>query len=404
MPNYTYSAVNSGGKVLKGTVQADRKEDAVAKLKARGIFPTSVEEANALNSEINIGFLNKKPKPKDLSVFCRQMNSILSAGVQMTDALDMLGEQTENKSLANSIRACRQKIAGGVALSEAMQEQKCFEGIFATMVAAGESSGNLEMAFDRMAEKFEKDTKMKSLVKKSTMYPIVLAVVTVVVIVVMLTFVVPKFQDMLSQLGTEMPALTQFVIDASEFVKNNLLYIIIGVVAFVFAFRKFKATNVGKHILGKISMKVPLLGPLTVRTACSNTARTLATLLAAGLPMLDALEITADTMTNIWFKEALLQVKKDVSVGATLSEAMTNCNMYPPMLCHMAKIGEETGNIVGMFDNTADYYDQEVQASTEQVTAAMEPMVIVVMAGVVGTMVIALLMPMISMYGNMDNM
>lgn len=403
MPNYVYAALDKTGKTIKGSVQANSEQDAVAKIKSRGITPTSIEAANALNSEVNISFLEKKPKPKDLSVFCRQMTSILSAGVSMTDALEMLAEQTENKTLAAAINGCRQKISGGVAMSEAMQDYKCFQGIFATMIAAGESSGNLEMSFNRMAEKFEKDTKLQSLIKKSTMYPIILGIVTVAVVVVMLTFVVPKFQDTLASLGSELPGITLAIIAISDFVKNNFILIAVFVAGFVFFFRWFKKTDFGNHLIGKVMLKAPLFGKLTERQACSNAARTLATLLAAGLPMLDAIEITANVMTNVNFKDALMNVKKEVSVGVTLSEALTNTKMFPPMLCHMAKIGEETGDLVKMFDRTAEYYDEEVASSTEQVTAAMEPAVIVVMAGIVGTIVIALMLPMINMYGSLES-
>ncbi len=404
MADFAYKALNSLGKEVSGTIAADSREDALNKLKGKELTPLSCDEATGLNKEVQFGFLQKAPKPRDMSVFCRQMVSILSAGVGMSNALEMLGAQTENKVLAEAINGCRKKIEAGSSMHEAMQDYKCMSGIFATMVAAGEESGSLEISFNRMSEKFEKDAALKALVKKSTMYPIVLCVVLIGVVVVMLTFIVPKFQDFLGSLGGELPALTQAIVNASDFFKSNFPLIAIIVVGLVIGFKAVKKTPQGRHVIDMIMLKVPLLGTLTTKTACANVMRTLATLLSTGISMLDALDITRDTMTNIYYVEAIESIKKEVAQGTPLSEAMEATNMFPPMIFHMTKIGEETGNLVEMFDRSAEYYDEEVKASTEAVTAAIEPIVIVAMAGIVGTMVISLLLPMMNMYDALDSM
>ena len=404
MTNFAYTALNEEGKEVRGTISAETNEEALAKIKAKGMTPLNVEKANALNSDINLSILQKKPTPKDMSLFCRQMVSILSAGVAMSEALEMLGLQTENPVLKDAINGCRLRIEGGSSMHEAMKEYpKVFPDVFATMVAAGEESGSLEISFTRMAEKFEKDTKMKALIKKSTMYPMVLGVIVVGVIIVMLGFIVPKFQDFLSSLGTELPALTQAIVDASDFFKAHYILIFAIVAALVVGFKMFQKTEFGLHLIDKIKMKMPLVGNLTIRTACSNMMRTLATLLSTGIPMIDAIDICGETMTNVFYKEAMASIKSEVSQGIPLSEAIENTKLFPPMVCHMTKIGEETGNLVGMFDRSADYYDEEVQSATEAMTAALEPIIIVVMAGIVGTMVVALLMPMMSMYDGLDS-
>lgn len=405
MASFNYVAVDSTGKQVKETIDVATEADVVAYLKSKGLTATKIEAANALNSNIQLSFLEPKVTPRDLSVFCRQMVSVLSAGVSISKALEMLGEQTANKALANAIVGCKKSIEGGSTMHEAMREYpKVFSDIMCTMIAAGEESGSLETSFERIAEKNEKDTKLKALVKKSTMYPMILGILVVVIVTFMLTVIVPKFEDFLGSLGGSLPPLTQFLVDASDFMKNNILLIGAAVVALIIGFKMFKKTAFGRHLIDKIMLKVPLLGTLTTKTACSNVMRMLATLLATGISMIDAISITADTMTNIYYKEALLDVKTEVAQGTPLSDALEHTKMFPPMVHHMARIGEETGDLVSIFDRSALYYDEEVEASTQAVTAALEPMVIIAMAGVVGTMVIALLMPMMSMYDSLDSM
>ena len=405
MPDFNYVGLNNDtGKQVKGTINADSEAEALDKIKAKGLTPMELSEATAMTKSVSIGFGTAKPKPRDMSVFCRQMVSVLSAGVSMSKALEMLGEQTENKTLKLAIQGCQQKIEAGSSMHEAMEDYSCMKGIFATMVAAGEESGSLEVSFTRMAEKFEKDAKLKALVKKSTMYPMVLGIVLVVVVVVMLEFIIPKFTDFLGQLGGELPGITKAIVGASDFFKSHFVLILIAVVALVVGIKMFKKTSVGRHFIDNIMLKAPLFGTLTTKTACANVARTLATLVSTGISILDGLDIVASTMTNIFYKEALEKCKFEVAQGTPLSDALEETKLFPPMITQMTRIGEETGQLVEMFDRAANYFDEEVEAATQSVTAAIEPLVIVAMAGIVGTMVIALLMPMMSMYDSLDSM
>ncbi len=403
LAEYTYAALNANGKEIKGNVTADNREDALSKIKAKSLTPLDVKEATALNKSMEFGFGKKQPKAKDMSVFCRQMVSILSAGVGMAAALEMLSEQTENKVLAAAIAGCKQKIEAGSSMHEAMNDYKCMSGIFATMIAAGEESGNLEVSFERMADRFEKDEKIKSMIKKATSYPKIVGIIAVVVVIFMLVFLVPKFEDMLGQMGTEMPAITKAVVAASQFLMKRFYIIIPIVVGAVIGLKRFAATDFGHHFMDQLKIKIPVISTLTIKQNCSGTMRTMATLLASGIGMLECLEITSHTMTNIFFEEALQDVKTEVGQGTPLSEALEMTNLYPPMITHMVRIGEETGDLVGMFDRAADYYDDEVQAATDKVGAMIEPLVIVVLAGVVGTVIIALMAPMMSMYSGLDN-
>ena len=405
LAEFNYKALeNATGKEVKGTINADNEEEALQKLKAKELTPMEVTVATAMTKSVSIGFGKKAPKPRDMSVFCRQMVSILSAGVGMNKALEMLSAQTENAVLREAIEGCRTKIEQGSSMHEAMQDFKCMRGIFATMVAAGEESGSLEISFTRMAEKFEKDAAMKALVKKSTMYPKVLIFVLLGVVVAMLQFVIPKFQDFLGSLGGELPPLTKAIVAASDFFKARWYIIAAVVAAFVFAYKTFNKSAVGRHFIDNLKLKMPLMGPLTVKTACANITRTMGTLIATGLPMLEAIEIAGSTMENIHYQEAMQTVKTDVAQGTPLSDALESTKLFPSMVYQMTRIGEETGDLVAMFDRTAGYFDDEVKAATEAMTAAMEPLIIVAMAGIVGTMVISLLMPMMSMYDNLDSL
>lgn len=404
MPSYVYTALDANGKEKKGNVIGETEAEAIEKVKAQKLTVLKIEEANALNSEISLSFVQKQPKGRDMSVFCRQMVSILSAGVSMAQALDMLGEQTENKTLAEAIKGCKKKIESGSSMHEAMEDYACMRGIFSTMIAAGEESGSLETSFDRMAVRFEKDEKMKALVKKATMYPIIVVIVAVVVVVFMLIFLVPKFEDLLGQMGTEMPALTKAVVGASRFFVARF-YIIIPVIIAIIVGLKFLLKLPGAvHFVDTLKLKIPLFGNLTTKTACSNVTRTLATLLASGIGMIEAVDICKSVMTNTNYINAMDDIKTEVSQGTPLSEAFERTGLFPPMITHMTKIGEETGQMIEMFDRCAEYYDEEVQAATEALTAAIEPMVIVLLAGVVGTILIALMMPMLSMYTGLDNL
>lgn len=403
MANYAYTGVdNNTGKQVRGTVVADTVEDALEKVKERDVTPISCDVATAATREVSITKGGKKPTHRDMSVFCRQMVSVLEAGISMSKALEMLGAQTENRILSEAIWGCKTKIESGAAMSEAMKDYKIFPEIFCTMVAAGEESGSLEVSFSRMAVKFEKDAQIKALVRKSSMYPMMLAFVLVGVVIAMLGFVVPKFEDFLGSLGSELPAMTRGLVSASDFVKNNIVLIILGIIGLVIGFRKFKQTSVGRHFVDNIMLRIPAFSNLVTKTACSNLMRTLATLLATGIPMLEALDTVASTMTNIFFQEGLQRVKADVATGVPLSDALEATGLFPPMVYQMSRIGEETGSLVPMFDKTADYYDEEVKAATESVTALIEPMVIIAMAGIVGYMVIALLSPMMGMYDSLD--
>lgn len=399
MPNFKYVAYSKEGKEVKGTIEAADKDEAVYKLKEEGQMVVSVDKGSALDQDLNLSFGKKKASTRDLSVFCRQFVSISTAGVAIVDALEMLGDQTENKALQEAIYNVKASVQKGDTLANSMRQQDgIFPPMMVNMVEAGESSGSLEVAFERMAIQFEKSTKIKSLVKKSMIYPIALTVIVIGVVVVMMILVIPTFSDMYADMGQELPALTRGVVALSDFIVGKW-YILIAIIAVaVIAIKAFVATDTGKYVKADLGMKMPIFGKLTVKSASAQFARNLSTLTAAGISMVDALEIVAKTMSNLRFKDAVLEAKEKVTQGRPLSEPLKASAVFPNMIIHMIGIGEETGNMDDMLITAATYYEEEVEVATEQVSAVIEPLLIVVMAGIVGTIIMSVLIPMFGMY------
>ena len=404
MPGFSYVAVDKRGKEKRGSLEAETRERALEQLKAEGLIPVSVREQGALNKEIDFS-IGKKVKPRDLSVFCRQFVSITQAGVPMKEALQMLSEQTENKWLKRAISEVLLNVEKGNTLADSMRSQPdIFPPMLVNMVEAGEQSGSLEMAFSRMAVHFEKEAKLKATIKKATIYPIILVIAAIGVIAVMLLFVIPIFIDMFADLDIEMPAITMFVMNSSKWMTSHWYVVLAIIVAVVVAYKLIYKTTQGRLTIDRIKIKMPLFGKLTVKTACSQFARTMSTLLMSGISTIDALETTSKIVNNIHYTNAMLKAREEVMKGIPLSEPLEASGIFPPMVYHMTGIGEETGNVEEMLEKMADYYDEEVEMTTQSVLAAMEPIIILFMALIIGTLVIAVISPIASMYSGLDNL
>lgn len=403
METFSYTAVGADGKEKKGSIVAETREDAARSLKDQGLLPMSIGKQSALDKDINFSFGKKKGvKVRDLSVFCRQFSSIIKAGVNVINALSMMSEQTENKKLKAAIRNVQSNVEKGETLSSAMRsEGDIFPSLLISMVAAGEASGSLETAIERMAIQFEKDAKISGMVKKAMIYPIILIVVMIGVVIAMMMFVIPNFMDMFEGLDAEMPFMTVMVINMSNFILDKWWLLILIVAGIVFAYKSYYKTDAGRHMIDRIKIKIPVFGVLTVKTACARFSRIMSTLLSAGMPMISAIEIAAGTMDNVLFRDALQKVRSGVALGMGFSQQIGVTRLFPAMLVHMVGIGEETGNIEDMLTNVANYYDEEVELATQSVTALMEPMIIIVMAVVVGALVLAIYQPMITLYSTL---
>lgn len=404
MPGYSYVAVDRNGKEKRGSLEADTREKALEALKGEGLIPVSVKEQGILNKDIDFS-IGKKVKPRDLSVFCRQFVSIMQAGVPMKEALQMMEEQTENKTLKKSIGEVLSSVEKGNTLADSMRAQpESFPPMLVNMVEAGESAGSLDTSFERMATHFEKEAKLKATVMKATIYPIILIVVAIGVIAVMLLYVIPIFIDMFDGLDIEMPAITMFVMNASRWTSSHW-YVLLAIVVLILAgYRAAYRSEQGRLIIDNVKMKMPLFGKLTVKTACAEFSRTVSTLLAAGIPTINCLETATKIVRNIHYTNALMDVREAVMKGIPMSEPLRAAGIFPPMVYHMTGIGEETGNLESMLEKLADYYDEEVEMTTQSVLAAMEPLIIVFMALIIGTIVIAVISPIATMYSGLDNL
>jgi type IV pilus assembly protein PilC len=404
MNSYSYLVINKKGKVQKGSIEAMDMEKAKFLLKAEGYLPVTLEKQSLLNKNININIGNPV-KPRDLSVFCRQFVSILTAGVSVVNALDLLTQQTENKVLSEAIKEVQISVEKGESLADAMREQKkVFPSILTNMVKAGEASGDLETVFERLAIHFEKETKLKLQMKKALIYPIIVGLVAVTVLVIMMLFVVPNFMTMFADMNIDMPFMTRLVIKISDFMIARWYVLVTVLACIIIGFSLYKKSSAGREVLGRLAYKVPFYGKFIMKSNSSRLTRTLSTLLAAGISVIEALDITARTMDNVVAKDALLLAKEDVAKGIPLSIPIKNAGIFPPMVYQMIKIGEESGDIESMLEKVADYYDEEVEAAAQRLTAVIEPAIIIFLALMVGIIIMAIMQPMLAMYEGLDNL
>ena len=399
MAQYNYKAMDKNGKAKKGSIEAINLDKAKEKLKSEGLIVQDIKEQGAGKKGGG-----KKVKDKDLAVFCKQFSAVLNAGVTIISALEMMSEQLENKTLKRALQEAQAYVQKGGTLADAFKlNPKVFPPIMINMTAAGEMSGNLEVCFDRLTTHFETANALHSKVKGAVTYPIVILIVVVAVVAVLLVGVIPQFSQMFDDLGSELPAATQMLVNLSDFLQHKWYILVIIVAAIVFGLKAFGKTEPGSLMYAKIGIKFPLFGNLTIKSAAATFSRTMATLMASGISLIDAVEQVAKMINIRIIREALLDAKTQIAKGVPLSKPLRDCGIFPPMLPQMTKIGEETGNIEDMMDKVADYYEMEVNDATDALTAAMEPLIIVIMGVVVGGIVMAIYSPMLSMYDAVDS-
>ncbi len=400
MAVYNYKVVDKNGKQKKGSIEASNRDGAEKKLKNEGYSVMSLDEQNA---KFAGGLIKKKVKSRDLGVFCKQFSAVIKAGVTIISALELMGDQIENSTLRKAVQDARTYVEKGGTLSDALRiNPEIFPPIMINMVAAGELSGNLEVCLDRLVEHFEKDNALASKVKGAMVYPIVVFCVMIIVVIVVMIMVIPNFASMFEDMGTELPFATRAMMAMSDFIIYRWYILVIIVAALVFGIKTFKATPFGEQFFANLGIKMPVFGNLTIKSACSRFSRTMSTLMASGISMIDSVEQVAKMMDNKLIRDGLMDAKVQVSKGIPLSVPLKNMEMLPSMLSAMTRIGEETGDIEEMLSKVADYYDEEVEAATAALTAAMEPLIMVVLACIVGMLVAAVYGPIMSMYSALD--
>lgn len=394
---FSYEAIDKEGKKVKGTYNAGDKNQVVAYLRAQRMQPVHI--SNGQNTKLSEHLPKKKTAAKDLSMFCEQFCALLRAGVTILDALSLLLEQTKDKMLRESIQSTIQGVNEGESLASAMSRGAAFDDTLVSLIRAGEASGSLDASLERMSEQYKKDAEIAAAIKKAMSYPLIVLVVAVAVIIIMLVYVVPNFMNMFADVGIDMPGITVAVMAASDWMIARWYIVVAGIIIFVVGLMAFMKSAVGKKVISKLTLTLPGINNFVIKNNASRIARTLSTLLTAGMSVIEALVILESTLSNYYFKEAIKTVREDVLNGQPMSrQFLADTKLFPSMLSHMIAVGEDTGDITSMLMRTADYYDLEVKTATDTMMSMMQPMIIVLLTGVVGVLLAAVLAPMLALY------
>ena len=430
MATFQYIAMDAQGKEQRGTVDAGDRAQAIAAVRAAGLFPSAIGEVKsgggaakkapakkgaaapakkgAKDIKINIklpSFLGGRVKPKDLTTFTRQLATLVNAGLPLMRCIEVLKKQNQIPAMGNCLNGISENIAGGGTFSEALTAYpKIFDNLYVNMVKAGEAGGVLEVVLNRLAEFAEKAQKIKNKVKGAMIYPSVVLLAAIGITGFLLTTVIPKFKQVFSDIlgDASLPAVTEFVMGVSDFVQHNGLQIAVGVGALIVIYKVIGHTKGGAYALDVMRLKLPVTGTLVKRTAISQVTRTLGTLLASGVPILQALQIVRDTAGNRVIANALQTVHDAVKEGESMTDPLAASGVFPPMVVSMVQVGEETGALADMLTRIANTYDDEVDNAVAGLTAAIEPALIIFLAVVVGTIVIAMFLPMIKIISSVS--
>ena len=436
MATFQYIAKDSSGGERRGTVEAADRNAAISAVRAQGLLPTALGEVKSaapaqsarkagkpsekaakpakkgggLNKEIKINirmpkFLQGKIKTKVLTQFTRQLATLVNAGLPLMRGIEVLKRQMRDQQMLDALNGISDNIAAGGTFSESLSAYpKIFDRLYVNMVKAGEAGGVLEVVLGRLAEFAEKSEKIKNKVKGAMIYPVVVLIAAIGITAFLLVAVIPKFQQVFNDMlgGAELPAVTQYVIQASEFVQHNGLQIFAVVVALVVIKKIIGKTEKGAYFFDALSLRMPVTGTLAQRSAVSRFSRTLGTLLASGVPILQSLTIVRDTTGNRVLSKAIQNVHDSVKEGESMTQPLSQCKVFPPMVTSMVEVGEETGALADMLTRVANTYDDEVDNAVAGMTAAIEPALIIVLALVVGTIVVAMFLPMVKIIGSVS--
>ncbi|MDX6285416.1 MAG: type pilus assembly protein PilC [Frankiales bacterium] len=402
---YEYSVRDRAGKLVSGKLEADSQAAVVSKLKGMGYAPVQISEAGSggMSREISIPGFGKRVKLKDLAVMSRQFATMINSGLSLLRALTILSEQTESSELARVLTEVRNDVETGNSLSAALgKHPKVFPPLFTNMTRAGEVGGFLDSVLLQIAENYEAEVKLRSKIKSAMTYPIVVGCIAVIAMIIMLTFVVPTFDSMFKTLGSKLPAPTQMLVNISHLMKFFVPLLIVGGIAFFIVWNRIKHQERVRAFVDPIKLKIPVFGMLFRKVALARFARNLGTMIRSGVPILQALDIVADTTGNHVLAVAVRDIQDSVRQGESLTQPLSQHAVFPPMVVQMMAVGEDTGALDTMLAKIAQFYDQEVEATTESLTALIEPIMIAVLGGLVGSMIICLYLPIFSVYDHIQ--
>ncbi len=392
---YKYKAIDNTGRPIEAEFHANTKDEVLSMLREKGYTPVKIELQEQKSKDVgDIGLFQKKVKIKDISVFCKQLYTMLNAGMPLSNALDVLADQTENKVLRLTTKDVYSQVQTGAVLSQAMKKhKKIFPNLLITMVEAGEMTGNLDNVLAKMSEHYEKENKINSKIKGAMVYPAVLSVAAVSVVIFLLTFIMPTFTGMFTSSGVELPLPTRILMAISDAIKNYW-YIFIAVIgAIIFSINRYGKTETGKRQFDNLKLRIPVVGSSVTKIATSRFTRTLSTLMASGIPIVPAMEAAANVTNNQIVIDGMKKVIEDVKKGLSISYLLKTMHFFPPMVISMVGIGEASGSLEEMLSKTADYYDEELDASIQKMLALLEPLLIVFMGVIVGFIVISMMLP-----------
>ena len=399
MPVYLWVGKNRKDEVQKGEIEAVNEEAVKAQLARQRITPTKVKKKPKDLFE-NVSFLQPKVKERDVILFARQFSTMIDAGLPIIQCLDILYSQQGNATFKKMLKDIKESVEGGATLAEALKKfPKQFDSLFVNMIAAGEAGGILDAILRRLAAYMEKAAKLKAQVKGAMTYPIVTLIIAVVVLAVILVFVIPVFEEMFADFGGELPVPTQIVVAMSDMVKSKIVYIIIGLILFIIAFKKSYGTEKGREVIDKLLLKLPVFGDLLRKVAVAKFTRTMGTMLSSGVAILEALDIVARTAGNKTVENAIYDVRKGIAEGRTMADPLAQSGVFPSMVCQMISVGESTGALDAMLGKIADFYDEEVDQAVENLTALIEPFMLVFLGVTIGGLVVAMYLPIFKMAG-----
>ncbi len=402
--SFAYKVRDRQGKLVTGTLEAESVAVVAGKLRQMGYVPVSIEsgETKSLQRDLKIPYFSGRIKLKEVAVFSRQFATMINSGLTLLRSLSILAEQTTNAELARIIGEVRRDVERGSSLSVALAKHpKAFSRLYVSMVRSGETGGSLDSVLTRLATTIEKQVELRRKVKSAMTYPVVVGIIVVLILIAMLLFVVPMFKGMYGDLNAKLPAPTLVLLAVSNGFKKFFPLVFLGAGAGLWAARRYVKTPAGRRRLDAFKLRAPVFGQLAHKTALARFSRSLAALVRAGVPILDALEIVAETAGNVIVAEAAADTQAAVKAGDSLARPLENHPVFPPMVTQMIAVGEETGALDELLEKIADFYDSEVEATVEALTSLIEPLLIVVMGLAVGGMVIALYMPMFSIIGKL---
>jgi len=399
MPVYVWTGKNRSDVTQKGEIEAVSEEAVKAQLLRQKITPTKIK-IKPKDLFANVAFLQPKVKEHDVIIFARQFSTMIDAGLPIIQCLDILYAQQSNVTFQKLLKNIKESVEGGATLAEALKKfPKQFDNLFVNMIAAGEAGGILDAILRRLAAYMEKTAKLKAQVKGAMTYPIVTLIIAVLVLAVILVFVIPVFEEMFADFGGELPVPTQIVVAMSDMLKTKIVYIIVGLILFVIAFKKFHSTQKGRDVVDDLLLRIPVFGGLLRKVAVAKFTRTMGTMLASGVAILEALDIVAKTAGNRTVEKAIYNVRSGIAEGRTMADPLGESGVFPPMVCQMIGVGESTGALDAMLEKIADFYDEEVDQAVENLTALIEPFMLVFLGVTIGGLVVAMYLPIFKMAG-----